>query len=89
MHVYIQNDTHYLVLIKFLFIFPLQEHGIDGSQLAQMVEEDLENLGIPKVLNVDLVLTIKVNVKRERGFDRPTIIFKFKMRSKICAYIQL
>ena len=51
-----QNDTHCLVLIKFLFIFPLQEHGIDGSQLAQMVEEDLENLGIPKVLNVDLVL---------------------------------
>lgn len=51
-----QNDTHSLVLIKFLFIFPLQEHGIDGSQLAQMVEEDLENLGIPKVLNVDLVL---------------------------------
>ena len=34
-------------------------------------------------------LTIKVNVKRERRFDGPTVIFKFKMRSKICAYIQL
>ena len=34
-------------------------------------------------------LTIKVNVKRERRFDRPTVIFKFKMRSKICVYIQL
>ena len=36
-----------------------------------------------------LDLTIKVNVKRERRFDRPTVIFKFKMRSKICVYIQL
>ena len=37
----------------------------------------------------EIDLTIKVNVKRERRFDRPTVIFKFKMRSKICAYIQL
>ena len=42
---------------------------------------------INKFLEIDL--TIKVNVKRERRFDRPTVIFKFKMRSKICAYIQL
>ena len=44
-------------------------------------------LRINKFFEIDL--TIKVNVKRERRFDRPTVIFKFKMRSKICAYIQL
>ena len=33
------------------FVYPFQEHGIDGVQLSQMVEEDLENLGIPKVFN--------------------------------------
>ena len=38
-----------------LLVFFLQEHGIDANQLAQMVEEDLENLGIPKVCNLDLV----------------------------------
>ena len=27
-------------------------------------------------------LTIKVNAKRERSFDRPTVILKLKMRSK-------
>ena len=35
---------------RFLLVFVLQqEQGIDGSQLSHMVEEDLENLGIPKV----------------------------------------
>ena len=37
----------------------------------------------------EIGLTIKVNIKRERRFDCPTVIFKFKMRGKICAYIQL
>ena len=36
-------------------------------------------------------LTLNVNVKKERCFDRSTVIFKFKVKSKIsrCAYIQL
>ena len=32
-------------------MYPFQENGIDGVQLSQMVEEDLENLGIPKVFD--------------------------------------
>ena len=35
-----------------------------------------------KYLFFEMDLTIKVNGKRERRFDRPTVIFKFKMRSK-------
>jgi len=37
---------HKLGLEKYISVF--EEHGIDGTQLSQMVEEDLENLGIPK-----------------------------------------
>ena len=33
-----------------------------------------------KFFETDLI--IKVNVKNERRFDRPTVIFKFKVRSK-------
>lgn len=32
-----------------IFPFLSQEHRIDATHLAQMIEEDLENLGIPKV----------------------------------------
>ena len=42
--------------------------------------------------NIKSDLITKVNVKNERRFDRPTVIFKFKVRSKIelaCAYIPL
>ena len=35
---------------------------------------------INKFFETDLI--IKVNVKNERRFDRPTVIFKFKVRSK-------
>ena len=43
-------------------MYPFQEHGIDGVQLSQMVEEDLENLGIPKVFDrlVNLLLILWV-----------------------------
>ena len=46
------------VLLRFIgtltisFVFPLQEHGIDAAQLARMVEENLEHLGIPKVVDL-------------------------------------
>lgn len=43
-----QNVVGCLIMI---FVYPFQEHGIDGVQLSQMVEEDLENLGIPKVFD--------------------------------------
>ena len=35
----------------FFYHYYRQEHGIDATRLSQMVEEDLENLGIPKVCN--------------------------------------
>ena len=38
-------------IFPFFYRYYRQEHGIDATRLSQMVEEDLENLGIPKVCN--------------------------------------
>lgn len=45
-----------LGLEKYIPVF--EEQGIDGSQLSHMVEEDLENLGIPKGPRLKLLFAV-------------------------------
>ena len=59
----------------------------DVNGHSEYVETIIGNLFIYTVVLVlnkffETDLIIKVNVKNERRFDRPTVIFKFKVRSK-------
>ena len=71
-------------------MYPFQENGIDGVQLSQMVEEDLENLGIPKVFDkliyhllIDQFRYIKI---QPNTMDLSTRLWGISATHKRCIY---
>ena len=52
------------------------------NNISKMRQNIKQCMGFFPKLKLTGNLIIKVNVKNERRFDRPTVIFKFKVRSK-------
>ena len=75
------------ILVPYLIYFSQATAKIQDSKFNCSFFFLAKYILINKFFEIDL--TIKVNAKRERRFDRPTVIFKFKMRSKICGYIYI